>query len=169
MQISPECSNCTKAISEGKANPHIHQFPPEQTRRVRKTRWFSVLLLLQLWAGSRPKLLHMPSSHQDLHQRLQHVCRGRKASNPILCFLYVLSPCSHGFWQVVGYKWPLPCLLSWPILTFPRAALSSTRNLKIKLLIFVPSILVAGHSCTGTNDGMNYGVCCYIKLYHSHN
>lgn len=26
MLISPECTNCTKAISEGKADPHTHQF-----------------------------------------------------------------------------------------------------------------------------------------------
>lgn len=32
MLISPECSTCTKAISEGKTDPHVHQFAPGQMR-----------------------------------------------------------------------------------------------------------------------------------------
>lgn len=147
MLISPECSNCTKAISEGKTGPHIHQFLPVRTRGVRKTRWFSVLLLLQFWAGSRWKLLHTPGSHQDPHQ---HDCsipaKAGKSQSPSFASRYAPSPSSHGFRQAEGAaSGHLPASLHGQSSPFCTAALSSTRSLRIQPAIFVPSILADGH------------------------
>lgn len=169
MLISPECSNCTKAILEGKADPHTHQFFTVQMREVRKTHWFSVLLLLQLWAGSRSKLLHMPSSHQDLHQHDSSMpARAGKSQIPSFASCMSLLP-AHTASDRCGVE-SGHCPVSFPGQSSPSPGQHSAAS-GIWRFNFWSSPHPSSQLDTAekTNDGMNCGVCCYIKLYHSHN
>lgn len=136
--ISPECSNCTKATSEDKTDLQISQFLPVQTRGFRKTSWFFCITTSPVPGCQQMKASAIaakwPSSHQNLRQEDGSVParagRSQSPSSASWCPFCLLTRLPTGGGAASGHT-PIssPCC---------RAALSSTRSLRVQLLIFIP-------------------------------
>lgn len=125
--ISPECSNCTKATSEDKTDLQICQFLPVQTRAVRKTSWFFCITASPVPGCQQMKsFCNRPSSHQNLRQE----DGSQSPSSASWCPFCLLTRLPTAGGAASGHI-PIssPCC---------RAALSSTRSLRVQLLIFIP-------------------------------